>query len=691
MCAVRRCQYFFRIEARFPGAVSSSASLPMPAYRVSSLVPRCRLKPRKLPLTQGFLLMLGLALSAAAASSAFAQAQRLPDTQPVGFRLERYEPTSAGSSLLLVERPWYSPQRQFAVALTLGYAHRPLRFFVGERALPAVVDHALGGSLDLAGSPLPWLQLRGSLPLTLLESGTTDPTAAVAPMDSATIGDPRLGASVALFRRPDSAAFSVHLGLDVWLPVGLAYTQHQGDIFVRGLPRVILAGVLPRGLRWTFEAGFLGRGDSQLGNGSRMIVAGSEVQLGAALSYTTPSECLQLALEGRFAARVTQTSAPTGDALRGQLLVSAQLQAGPWFQLGAAVGSDFQTPGSPDARALLRLEMALPQRRAMDSALTPSAAPIAGSLPRATEVSPPPVKSGPASEDADGDGIPDEQDRCPYEPEDRNGVRDDDGCPESPLSIKSARFTQALPPTPPPAIAVPARMADPGTLGAQAPGPATAAEPAPVSSPPRAGPTAAAAPADSDQDGIVDEEDRCPLSAEDRDGFEDDDGCPELDNDDDGIPDAQDRCPLEAETINGVDDEDGCPDVAALPAPQAVVSAARDRIEVNQQVQFELRKVTIAATSLPLLREIARILRTHPAVRIEVQGHTDGIGDPAANLALSQQRAEAVREFLIAQGIAAERLRARGYGATQPRASNDTPLGRAKNRRVEFVIVGDGK
>lgn len=666
----------------------------MPAYRASSLAPRCRLKPQKLPPTRGFLLMLGLALSAGAASSAFAQAQRLPDTQPVGFRLERYEPTSAGSSLLLVERPWYSLQRRFAVALTLGYAHRPLRFFEGERALPAVVEHALGGSLDLAGSPLPWLQLRGSLPLTLLENGTTDPAAAVAPMDSATVGDPRLGASVALFRRPDTAAFSVHLGLDVWLPVGMAYTQHQGDIFVRGLPRLILAGGLPRGLRWTFEAGFLGRGDSHLGDGTRMIVSGSEVQLGAALGYSTPSECLQVALEGRFAARVTQTSAPTGDALRGQLLVSAQLQAGPWLQLGAAVGSDFLTPGAPDARALLRLGMSLPQRRAADSPLTPNAVSIAGSPARATERSAPAAKSGPASDDADGDGIPDEQDRCPYEPEDRNGVRDDDGCPESPLSIKSARFSQALPPALPPAppvIAAPARPADPGTLSAQAPGPATAAEAAPVSSPLRAEPTAAAAPADSDQDGILDEEDRCPLSAEDRDGFEDDDGCPELDNDDDGIPDAQDRCPLEAETINGVDDDDGCPDVAALPAPQAVVSAARDRIEVNQQVQFELRKVTIAATSLPLLREVARILRTHPGVRIEVQGHTDGIGDPAANLALSQQRAEAVREFLITQGIASERLRARGYGATQPRANNDTPQGRAKNRRVEFVFVGDGK
>ena len=100
---------------------------------------------------------------------------------------------------------------------------------------------------------------------------------------------------------------------------------------------------------------------------------------------------------------------------------------------------------------------------------------------------------------------------------------------------------------------------------------------------------------------------------------------------------------------------------------------------------------SIAAGSLPLLREVARILRAHPSVKIEVQGHTDGLGDATRNMALSQGRAEAVRAFLIKEGVAAARLRARGYGATQPRASNDTPDGRAKNRRVEFVIQGGGQ
>ncbi len=652
-------------------------------------------------LLRAVLVILPLALTARAQ----AQAQSLPATNPAGFRLERYEPTSAGGAQLLVERPWYAPSRQLAVALTLGYAHAPLRFFVGERALPAVVEHALAGSLDLAGSPLSWLQLRGSLPLTLLERGTTDASAGIAPMDAATLGDPRLGASAALYGRPDAGLFSLSLGLDMWFPLGAAYAQHQGDLGLRGLPRVLLAGALPRGLRWSFEAGFLVRGDGQIGEGRRTIVAGSEVQLGAALGYVSPRECFGVALEGRFLARVTQPSAVSGDALRGQLLLSTQVQAGPWLQLGAAVGSDFATPGSPDARALLRLAIVLPRRAlaADEPGLAPKPTATVDALSsKPTAIAPPPAASSIGREgDADGDGIGDEQDRCPYEPEDRNGFRDDDGCPESPLSIRAARFAPqakagvgaaaatsalaAVAATPRPAGSpVSSSASSPSLSAASSTNPAAASSPAAVA--------AASAPApDSDTDGIPDEEDRCPLSPEDRDGFEDDDGCPDLDNDEDGIPDAQDRCPLEAETINGVEDEDGCPDVAVLPAPQATVSAAGDRIEVNQQVQFELRRATIAASSLPLLREVGRILRAHPRVRIEVQGHTDGAGDTSRNLALSQQRAEAVRTFLIHEGVAGERLQARGYGATQPRSSNDTAEGRAKNRRVEFVIQGDGK
>ena len=156
--------------------------------------------------------------------------------------------------------------------------------------------------------------------------------------------------------------------------------------------------------------------------------------------------------------------------------------------------------------------------------------------------------------DADGDGIPDDRDRCPYEPETRNGIRDDDGCPEDPRALRAARatpFPKPGPTTTSTATAAPVNTVAPHVV------------PKPPTSDASAGAGVAAAlpvrpPIDSDRDGIPDDEDRCPVSPEDRDGFEDDDGCPDLDNDDDGIPDTRDRCPLEAETQNGHEDGDGC-------------------------------------------------------------------------------------------------------------------------------------
>ena len=656
---------------------------------------------------------------------AFGQAQPLPPSQISGFRLEHHETPSAGSPLFLADRPWYAPTRRFAAALTLGYAHGSLRLREGGSLLSPIVEHALSAWVDVAGSPLSFLLLRASLPVTLLERGTTDPLAGIAPLEGAAIGDPRLGAVFAIWRRPDEHPVSLHLAVDAWLPAGAAYATHQGDANARFLPRAILAGTLRRAVTWTLDAGFLYRGDASLGTGSRSLVAGSEVQLAAALGYVTAAERLHLALEGRFAARVTQTSVAGSDVVRGQILASAQYQVGSLVQVGAAVGSDFVSPGSPDLRALLRVASAA-RLRSEPSALPeaasqPAAAAAAAAAPRrvdpaqtvarpamntaqATGAAANPAASVGSADDADGDGIRDEADRCPYEPETKNGIRDDDGCPESALALQAARALRfqnspaaSLAAVPAPAVVPPAAPAAAASqasgVGAPATAPAASNAAATATAPsPAAVPAAApAAPEDSDHDGIPDEEERCPISAEDRDGFEDDDGCPDLDNDEDGIPDAVDRCPLEAETQNGHQDEDGCPDVAPASAPQVQVSAAGDRIEVNQQVQFKRRQAELDPTSFPLLRAVARILRAHPKAVVEVQGHTDSGGDPQRNQDLSQQRADSVRDFLIKEGIAAERLRARGYGSSQPRFSNTTADGRSRNRRVEFVLQGDGK
>jgi outer membrane protein OmpA-like peptidoglycan-associated protein len=89
-----------------------------------------------------------------------------------------------------------------------------------------------------------------------------------------------------------------------------------------------------------------------------------------------------------------------------------------------------------------------------------------------------------------------------------------------------------------------------------------------------------------------------------------------------------------------------------------------------------------------LLDEVAATLKDHPEVKnVRVEGHTDDTGGAAANVKLSQSRAEVVREYLVTHGVAAGRLTAKGYGDTRPVASNTTAAGRKTNRRTDFVVA----
>lgn len=139
-----------------------------------------------------------------------------------------------------------------------------------------------------------------------------------------------------------------------------------------------------------------------------------------------------------------------------------------------------------------------------------------------------------------------------------------------------------------------------------------------------------------------------------------------------------DRCPEAKENFNGIADEDGCPE--SLPAELAAITGTiaglkfrfeRDIIEAGQEE----------------LRAIAEVLRAYPEVVIEIRGHTPVSPVDSYGINLSQRRAAAVRNFLIAHGVEASRLYARGYGATQPLDLGRTVDGRARNARVELVIV----
>ena len=217
-----------------------------------------------------------------------------------------------------------------------------------------------------------------------------------------------------------------------------------------------------------------------------------------------------------------------------------------------------------------------------------------------------------------------------------------------------------------------------------------------------------------DGDGIDGDADLCPQGREDFDGFEDEDGCPDLDNDGDGFPDARDKCPNEKggepwvvdsldgckpwsdidndgihddddqcperpERINGIADEDGCPDF------KVVVTA--ERIEFDQKVMFQSGTAELTPESQDLLAAIAKTLVDNPQVLlVEVGGHTDDVGSNSSNYKLSQARAEACVDALVAAGVEGKRLRAKGYGESKPVIRDTTEEARAANRRVEFNV-----
>ena len=127
------------------------------------------------------------------------------------------------------------------------------------------------------------------------------------------------------------------------------------------------------------------------------------------------------------------------------------------------------------------------------------------------------------------------------------------------------------------------------------------------------------------------------------------------------------------------------PTVAA-PAPR--VRVERSRIAVDEKIHFNTGSADIAAQSNELLNEIARVLRENPRVtKIRIEGHTDNVGAAAFNRRLSQQRADAVRQYLVGQGIDGGRMVAQGFGPDHPIGPNDTEEGKSNNRRVEFNIV----
>jgi outer membrane protein OmpA-like peptidoglycan-associated protein len=176
---------------------------------------------------------------------------------------------------------------------------------------------------------------------------------------------------------------------------------------------------------------------------------------------------------------------------------------------------------------------------------------------------------------------------------------------------------------------------------------------------------------DTDNDGLLDKDDECPTLA----GPIKNKGCPYQDTDNDGVLDKDDECP----STPGPVENKGCPKIDK--EVEEILKTAFDNLE------FETGKDIIKEVSIPSLTELAGVLKKKADWGLQIAGHTDNVGDDQKNMILSKKRAEAVKNFMISQGIDATRLNVLFFGETMPIASNDTPEGRQKNRRVEMKII----
>ncbi len=568
---------------------------------------------------------LGVALAAVAllsAGGAFGQSRSVPFPR---VNIERFSFNPAAKDSLAVDMGELLDEGGYRVGIGLQYADSPAVTRLGDEYANLRLDNRFMGHLTGAYSPNKWVQLEFQLPIIFNQSESSALSdRGFAQISSNGVISPLVGARVGLLRQHEGMPLDLALSATIGLPFGDA-------------------GALGRDPQVPFRPALsLGRDFGKVKVGGQLYAQfRSQENYGPSYRGVSPSNLDTVEHEMGLALAASGT---VTDGLRAevglisdfalenggnstQTFVGARYALSEKMEVFALGGPAFgELVGTPTFRVMGGLAFGM-GGVASSPKPAPAPEPIAVITPEPEPAAPP------ENLDTDGDGVPDSKDACPNEV----GPAHRAGCP------------------------VP----------------------------------------DKDGDGVPDDIDRCP----DEKGDVDEGGCPAKDSDGDGVPDKADRCPQKA----GPGTEHGCPDTdndgladhmdncvtragpsenqGCPPKEKQLVVITQEKLQILDKVYFAPGKARIMPKSRILLNQIARVLKEHPEIeKVVIEGHTDSVGKPERNLKLSEDRANAVRTFLVKAGVAPERLDAKGFGDQNPIQPNDTADGREANRRVEFVI-----